>query len=525
VSTLYRGLRRLDAGSAPGAGAVAVLVVDEQIAWTGPDDDALTGVGTTVDLEGALLLPGFTDAHVHVAETGLLLDGVDLATAGSVGEILDRVAAAASARPGRPVLGHGWDELRLAEGRAPTGAELDRAGGGAEVYLSRVDVHSAVVSGALAERAGLRGRLGWDPSGRLERDAHHAARHATRFDLDRGRRRDLHRLALEHAAAAGLTELHEMSAPHIAPGEDLADLMELVDLARLATRSSPVLPDVVPYRGELAADEGEVAAIRARLGALGLPRIAGLAGDLMVDGSFGSRTAALRADYADAPGHRGHLYLDAGQVRDHVVACTRAGLQAGFHVIGDAGVDAVLEGFAAAADVVGRAAIRAAGHRLEHLESPDRVGVGAVALLGLTASVQPAFDAAWGGTDRMYAVRLGAERAARLNPFASLASAGVRMVFGSDSPVTPFAPWEAVRAALTHRTPAERIGLGPALAAHTGDRTLTAGAPATFTAWAPATASRSVAELAAQLLAGDAAPQCCLTVVRGRVAHRAGQHG
>jgi predicted amidohydrolase YtcJ len=312
----------------------------------------------------------------------------------------------------------------------------------------------------------------------------------------------------------------------VAPDEDLVDLIELVDLARLGTRLTPVLPEVVAYRGELATDEHEAAAIVARLGGAGPLKVAGLAGDLMVDGSLGSRTAALREDYTDAPGHRGHLYLDAGQVRDHVVACTRVGLQAGFHVIGDAGVDAVLEGFAAAAEIVGRSAIRGGRHRLEHLESLDRAGVRAVALLGLTASVQPAFDAAWGGSEGMYAVRLGVDRAGGLNPFASLAAAGVRLAFGSDSPVTPFAPWEAVRAAIAHHTPGERISLHAALAAHTGGAALAVGGPATFTVWdrllgdcsEPAASVDAVAELEEHLLAGEAAPRCRLTVVRGKVA-------
>ncbi len=516
---------------------VAVLVRDGRIAWIGPDAEAEGQAPLPVpelDLDGALLLLGFVDAHVHVTETGLLLAGLDLSRARSVTEVLDRVAAAARARPGRPVLGHGWDELRLVEGRPPSAAELDRAGNGAPVYLSRVDVHSAVVSGTLARRAGLTTLLGWDDSGRIERDAHHAARHATRFELDPAERRELHRLALRSAAAAGITELHEMSAPDIAPAADLALLM--TGAGDDADTGRPV---VVPYRGELATDEDDARRIVADLAAAGVPRPAGLAGDLMVDGSIGSRTAALREDYSDAPGHRGHLYLTAEQIRDHVVACTRTGLQAGFHVIGDAAVDTVLAGFEAAVPVVGRTAIRAGRHRIEHFEAIDKDGVARAARLGLIASVQPAFDAEWGGTDRMYAVRLGIDRATGLNPFAALAEAGVPLAFGSDSPVTPFAPWEAIRAALTHRTPEHRISLAAALLAHTvhgraaGPRVapgpvgpdLRVGEPATFTAWrSPALASGSdhLAALDDELRAGDPAPGCAVTVIDGRIGHRPG---
>lgn len=525
------------------AGLSAIVVVDDRIAWLGPDTQAAAQIAGTsagrdvVDLEGALVLPGFVDAHVHVTETGLLLAGVDLSAARSVNEILDQVAAAAAARPGLPVLGHGWDELLLAEARPPTGAELDRAGAGAQVYLSRVDVHSAVVSGALAERSGLRGLPGWDGSGRIERDAHHAARYTTRFALEQSDRRALQLLALRSAATSGITQLHEMSAPHVAPQTDLRDLLALTSAS--AGESGERLPDVVPYRGELAADEDDARGIVAELTGDGLPWLAGLAGDLMVDGSIGSRTAALNDDYTDAPGCRGHRYLTFEQVRDHVIACTQAGLQAGFHVIGDAAVDSVLAGFEAAAAVVGLPAIQAAGHRIEHLEMIDDAAVATVARLHLVASVQPAFDAAWGGTERMYAIRLGSTRAVRLNPFAAMIAAGVRLAFGSDSPVTPFAPWEGIRAALRHRTAAQRIDLGSAIHAHTlGGRTagrpiggpgradgavrdhgpLQVGAVADFACWR---ASR-LAALAEELAGGAPTPDCLLTVIGGQAGHRLG---
>jgi predicted amidohydrolase YtcJ len=510
-----------------------IVVAGSSIAWIGPDTEAAAQIAgasagrSIVDLEGALVLPGFVDAHVHVTETGLLLAGVDLSAARSVIEVLDLVAAAAAARPGRPVLGHGWDELLLAEGRAPTAAELDRAGAGAQVYLSRVDVHSAVVSGALAEWSELRNLAGWDPSGRIERDAHHAARHATRFALEPGDRRALQVLALRSAAAAGITELHEMSAPHVAPASDLRDLLALTSSSGSQDEYGR-LPVVVPYRGELAADPDDARRIVAELINDGVPWLAGLAGDLMVDGSIGSRTAALHEDYADAPGHRGHLYLGPEQVRDHVIACTEAGLQAGFHVIGDAAVDSVLAGFEAAAEVVGLSAIRSARHRIEHLEMIDSAGVATAVRLGLVASVQPAFDAAWGGTARMYAIRLGPRRALALNPFAAMSAAGVRLAFGSDSPVTPFAPWEGIRAALRHRTPTERIDLRTAIRAHiAGGRTagrppvsvpdaLQVGQPASFACWS------TPGPDAEDLIAGAPSPACRLTVIGGRIADQPG---
>jgi predicted amidohydrolase YtcJ len=530
-----RTLYRAGAVHSPAAPSATAFVVDgDTIAWLGPWRDADQQAGTVdrrVDLAGALVAPGFVDAHVHVTETGLQLTGVDLTGARSLPQLLAAVEAATRRGRGRPVLGHGWDEALLAEGRPPTRAELDRAAAGGAVYLSRVDVHSAVISSALAAASGAKGLAGWDDDGRVERAAHHAARDFTRGTLTTTARLQLQLTALRAAAAAGIVAVHEMSAPHIAPEDDLRALLDL------ASDPQHALPAVAGYRGELVADPGQARAVLERLGA----PLAGLAGDLCVDGSVGSRTAAYLQDYQDAPGRRGHLYLTVEQVRDHVAACTRSGLQAGFHAIGDEAVVTVRRGVRRAAEQVGIAAVRVARHRLEHLESIDSDGIADLADLGVCASVQPAFDARWGGRDGMYAGRLGAQRALRMNPFAALATAGVRLALGSDSPITPFDPWGAIRACTSHHVPGQRIGVARAFSAHTvggwqaagvgGSGVLLPGAPADFAAWetsgatgaAPAdrdpgsdpAAGPGIADLAA-----DApAPRCLFTVRAGRVLH------
>ena len=164
-------------------------------------------------------------------------------------------------------------------------------------------------------------------------------------------------------------------------------------------------PQTLGYWAQLVATEEEARDTAALLGAHGL------GGDLNIDGSIGSRTAHLREPYADADGHCGNPYLPVEQVRDHIAACSQAGIQAGFHVIGDAGVHTAIAGIEAAAALVGADTVRRARHRLEHLEMIDAEGIARLVALGVTASVQPAFDAHWGGGAGMYAARLGRERA------------------------------------------------------------------------------------------------------------------
>jgi predicted amidohydrolase YtcJ len=517
--------------------ATAMLVVGDTVAWVGSDDAAAghaPSADEVVDLDGALVTPAFVDAHAHLTETGLALAGLDLHDATSLGEVLRRVEDAARRGGGRPILGTGWDERAWPEGRAPTRHDLDRASYGGSVYLARVDVHSAVVSSSLAAAAGLRGLDGWDDSGRVERDAHHVARDATRATLTPAQREDLQRTALQAAAAAGIGSVHEMSAPHIGTDEDLRLLVEL--------SGREDLPQVLAYRGELVAHEQQARDVLDRL-ALPAGVLRGLAGDLCADGSIGSRTASLREPYADAPTERGHGYLDADQVRDHVVACTQVGLQAGFHVIGDAAMDAVLAGLHAAERVVGRAAMRRVRHRLEHVEMPDRDHVAGLSALGVHASVQPVFDAWWGGENGMYAERVGRTRSQAMNPFAYLAAAGVPLALGSDSPVTPFDPWAAVRACAFHQEPDQRISARAAFLAHTRGAwraagfddhgVLAPGAPASYAVWAASelvvqapddriqawsTDPRSGTQGLPDLTPGNDLPTCLRTVVRGRTA-------
>jgi predicted amidohydrolase YtcJ len=171
------------------------------------------------------------------------------------------------------------------------------------------------------------------------------------------------------------------------------------------------------------------------------------------------------------------------------------------------------------ADELGTAAVRACRHRLEHLEMAGPDVVARMAELGMVASVQPAFDALWGGDAGMYAQRLGVERALGTNPFADLSDAGVALALGSDAPVTPLDPWGGVHAAVDHRTPGS--GLRPFdafdAATHGGWYAaraehpvgpLAVGARASLALWA-------TEETLSAVLAGRARPACRLLLVDG----------
>lgn len=460
--------------------ATAVLIVDGEVAWIGDEGGAdvhAADMDAVVHLHGALVTPAFVDAHVHTTSTGLTLTGLDLT--GARGAEACLAALRAFTPPGAVILGHGWDESIWPEGEIPTTEDIDAAVGDVPAYLTRIDVHSALVSSALRRMCpDAIDMRGWHPTGPVSREAHHAMRDAALDLVSADHRSRALRAALGVAAARGIASVHENGGPSMSSREDFREVLSL--------GNDPHFPEVIGYWGQL---HGQVDA--AALGARGA------AGDLFIDGSLGSHTACLLEPYADQRESRGTAFLTADDVAEHIVASTEAHQQGGFHVIGDGATQIVADGLGKALHRLGPDRLRAARHRLEHLEMPSRDHLRLLADLGVVASVQPAFDAAWGGTTGMYAQRLGVDRAQGLNPFAHMTSMGVVLAFGSDAPVTPLDPWGTVRAAAWHRTVEHRISVRSAFAAHTrGGRraahdetrepgVLVRGAPATYAVWAP----------------------------------------
>jgi predicted amidohydrolase YtcJ len=509
--------------------ATAMLVDGGAVAWLGEDSAAdahRDSAERVVDLRGSLVAPGFVDAHVHTTSTGLTLTGLDLTECTSLAEALSLLERRTRALRGGIVLGHGWDDTRWPEQRPPTRTEVDRASWGSVVYLSRIDVHSAAVSSALlAMVPSARSLAGFDDTLPLTQQAHHAVREAALASVTRQQRLDAQGVTRARAAELGIVALHEMAGPSISGLDDLADLVALS-----AREPGPV---VFGYWGELAQRGGIEQALQAGAYAVG--------GDLSVDGALGSRTACLSAPYSDAPDAVGAQYLSVDDVAEHVVAVTGAGLQAGFHVIGDEGCAIVVRGLQQAATQVGIDAMRRRAHRLEHAEMLTTEQILELARLGVTASMQPMFDELWGLPGGMYEQRLGHDRAASMNRVADLVSAGVLVAFGSDAPVTSLGPWSAVRAAVQHHQSGQRLSARAAFSAHTraGWRavgqpeagTLAPGAPAHYAIWdvddvvvqAPAarlanwsTDPRSGTPGLPALDTRLPLPQCRRTVVHGR---------
>jgi predicted amidohydrolase YtcJ len=491
--------RRLDLAVAVESGRITAVVPAAEVGSLGAD--------RVVDLGDATLMPGFVDAHVHLSATGLVEHGADLREARSVAEVLDRVRAAAARSAGGLLWGDGYDETRFDVPELPTPAELADAAGGRPVYLSRVDGHQGLAtldvlggSGAL-EAAGCDRNQAGEPTGVTRGDANHLARRHALGSLPADTLLAAQDAALCQAARRGVVCVHEMAGPDIAGRRDFELLLDRVE-------ALPI--EVVGYWGDL---ELDYATDR---------KLAQVGGDLFLDGSLGSHSAALSTPYDDRPGTCGVLYHDDAELTELYVRASQAGIQVGVHAIGDVAIGQALRCARRAMKAVGPTAFRGCRHRVEHVELLGADGADRMAELGLAASVQPAFDAAWGGPDGMYARRLGPRRAKSMNPFADLWRRGVPTGGSSDAHVTPLDPWHGVAAAVRHHRPSQRLGLPVALEVFTlGGRilarqervsgTIEPGQRADLTAFAGDVLAADPADLEG----GEA----IFTMVAGRLAH------
>jgi hypothetical protein len=399
------------------------------------------------------MMPGFVDAHVHLTSTGLSLENADVGAASSAEELIALARARASDGREGPVVLQGYDESGWDRPRVPTAAELD-AVTARPLVIQRIDGHVALANALALAHAGAADLPGCErgpdgsPSGRVTLEANHRIGRWLSEARDAHRVEELQLAAAAEAAARGITSVHEMSMPAEDGFEDVEILLGHRD--RL-----PV--DVAVFVGTMDV---------ARIVDLGLGAIGG---DLAADGSIGARTAALRAPYVDGTGSGQVTFAD-----DALAAffhdAHHAGLQVGLHAIGDAAIEQVLvawERVYSGLDSRARRHLRARRHRIEHAEMASPTQIERAAMLGIAASVQPAFDARWGAAGGLYETALGPARARAMNPFRSMRDRGLVVGLGSDAPVTPFDPWGTVLAVEQHHDPTERLSRAEAVALHT----------------------------------------------------------
>jgi predicted amidohydrolase YtcJ len=418
----------------------------------GGNERGLPATDRRVDLDGGTLIPAFCDAHVHLPATGLYAGGMDFRGERSAAAILDAFARHA-VRPGTVLFGGNFEDPL---DKPLTRTDLDSVAGDRPAMLARADLHSCIVSSALLRELDVGDAEGVDrddagePTGYLREQAACGAWSWFETSLPRQDQINAIRSAIDLAYSKGVGSVHEMFVVEWRGWSSYDVLTAAID---------PCALNVVTYLGT---DEVE------RVKQLGLGRIGG---DYFLDGSFGSHTAWMKEPF-DSPPPAGSppcgiQYRKDDELFDFFVAAQDSGLQVGVHAIGDAAIEQAITTWERVADKAGSAEVRELGHRIEHFECAGDEHIRRAGALGLRPSVQPAFDAYWGGEHGLYSRRIGWERAAQMNRFGTMRRSGLGLGAGSDSTVTPLDPFLQMKALRTHHVAAERLDARAALRAHT----------------------------------------------------------
>lgn len=413
--------------------AEAVAVEKGRIAYVGDRAGAQARVGAktqVIDLKGAALFPGFTDAHAHLRGIGERELTLNLEGAASAAEAARRVQAwIADKTPAGLVQGRGWIETGWPEGRFLERRDLDPVSGGRPVVLVRADGHALVANSAALKAAGVDertpvpagGQILKGPDGKLTgvlvdnamglvRKLQTAPTEAERLAAFRA--------AFKVETAYGWTGVHSMSVawPDVALLEQMAAKGE------------------APLRVYNAVDAGQAGPLFAG-GPRQSPdgRITTRAVKLYMDGALGSRGAVLFAPYADAP-HVSGTYVTRPEDAKPILAQARdSGIQVAMHAIGDKGNATVLDLFEATfRDTPANVRLRAPRWRVEHAQILRPADIPRFAQDAVIASMQPSHAI---GDFHFAPARLGEERLKGAYAWKSLIDSGAVVVGGSDAPV------------------------------------------------------------------------------------------
>jgi predicted amidohydrolase YtcJ len=415
--------------------------------------EALRGPATKeIDAQGRLLLPGFTDCHIHFMDGSLGLTRVDLNGATTVAEIQKRVKAYADAHPKEPwIQGMGWTYPTFAPSGLPNKKILDDVVPDRPVYLVAFDGHSSWANSKALEMAGI-DRNTPDPSnGKIVRDENGDATGALKEaagDLvgsktpvpTRAERLDALRKGIHEANRVGLTRVHSA-------GQDF----EYLDLYNeLRTRGELTLRFYVAYfldpPGLTPQSNALIDNARRQYDD---DWIAGGVVKTMLDGVVEAHTAAMLAPYTDEPTQSGKLFWDPDKYKATVANLDARGLQIFTHAIGDKAVRLALDAYQNAAAVNHT---KDARPRIEHIETITAEDIDRFGKLGVVASMQPLHSYPDDDTLGIWSRNIGPERASRAWVWRSIQEKGGALAFGSDWPVVTLNPWPGVQTALTRQT-------------------------------------------------------------------------
>lgn len=403
-----------------------------------------------IDLKGSLVIPGFSDSHVHFVPSAVDRMKVNLNGSRNFEEIGQRLRDWAERYPQRNTVHACCLEVSdLEEKRPPDRSVIDHYLRDYSVVIESRDFHYTVLNTRALHGSkvpftmeGVELDECQRPTGIFRGKANAFLRRKT---ADSYSWEDKERAVYELSGRLlkkGVTSIHAMEGGYGFPEAD----------AEFLAACGPKLPlDITIYFGTTSPE---------KVRQLGLSHI----GDLFLDGSFASNNAALMENYKDHPGS-GTLNYSQEEVNAFLLSCYQADLDTSLHAVGSRAMEQALNAHEYARQKTGKRYLR---HRIEHAELTTEEQRKRAAALGLTFSMQPAFEYYYGGSHSMYAERLG-ELWKQTNPFREIRNAGIRICGGSDSGLTPVNPLVGIYAAVNPHVDENRLTIEEALSMFTRD--------------------------------------------------------
>ena len=429
--------------------AQAIAVLHGKIVAVGSNAEVqkLKGAGTqVVDLQGHFVMPGFNDAHTHLASGGFEKLDIDLVGSKSLDDMKQRIAARAkTAGAGEWLVGRGWDHTLWADQTLPNRSDLDAVTGDHPAIFTRVDGHIAVANSAALKAVNITAQTADPAGGKIDHDdkgeptgiLRETAKDNVVGKIPKptaAQRRRAAELALHNAAQWGLTSAQDNS-----DWQDFLAYEELEKEGKLTLRISEWLPfdasldQLNQARAHHPADDSML-------------RTGMLKG--FMDGSLGSRTAAMLAPYNDDPKNSGIPRYQQDALNQKTAERVKDNFQIGFHAIGDRGARMALEAFAFGKPQTTKKDTR---FRIEHDQVIAPEDFKKFKDLGVIASMQPNHLL----TDMNWAeAHIGAERAKHSYAWKEFWDDGIPLAFGTDYPVEPITPFRGLYAAVTRKNEA-----------------------------------------------------------------------
>jgi len=429
----------------------SIAVANGRVTAIGPSEQVLSlrqRKSEIIDLNGGLLLPGFTDCHTHFLSFSQMMADwrLDLSNATSKEETLKLISQRANTlREGEWLLGRGWNQNRWH--CPPKKEDLDAITQSHPVLLSSVDGHSIWVNSLALKIATITAETPTPKGGEIERDSHgeptgilkETAAGLIYQHVPSPSREDncaAIKKGIEIAHSYGVTGIHNFE------GSDAFEAFEILE--QRGDLTLRVLSGISASRLDAALS------LRLKSGFGGeLHRIGGL--KLFCDGALGSHSAAMFEAYLGEPENKGILLSRQDGVssveKDRLLQLARkasnGGVSLAIHAIGDKANRIVLD---ILDEINGNANCQfAMRHRIEHAQHLHPDDIPRFGKLGVIASVQPVHLPADIDTAEKY---LGEERCQTTYPFKSLLKAGAHLCFGSDAPVASINPLEGISAAI-----------------------------------------------------------------------------